>query len=104
MKSFREATTVPFDSSVKSTRWNAIELRQMGIEHHFCAPDQVDAAFNTLERNETGRAAHNRVVMIKGRKRKIETTRGAAVGRALRRSTRVARKTARMHGTPIYIW
>jgi hypothetical protein len=28
----------------------------------------------------------------------------AAVGRALRRSARAARKTARMHGTPIYIW
>ena len=28
----------------------------------------------------------------------------AAVGRALRRAARVARKTARMHGTPIYIW
>ena len=28
----------------------------------------------------------------------------AAVGRALRRSARVARKTARAHGTPIYIW
>lgn len=28
----------------------------------------------------------------------------AAVGRALRRSARVARKTARIHGTPIYIW
>ena len=27
-----------------------------------------------------------------------------AVGRALRRSARVARKTARMHGTPIYVW
>jgi hypothetical protein len=27
-----------------------------------------------------------------------------AVGRALRRAARVARKTARMHGTPIYIW
>ncbi|MCW5553345.1 MAG: hypothetical protein KIS67_14440 [Verrucomicrobiae bacterium] len=25
-------------------------------------------------------------------------------GRALRRSARVARKTARLHGTPIYIW
>lgn len=25
-------------------------------------------------------------------------------GRALRRSARVARKTARAHGTPIYIW
>jgi hypothetical protein len=28
----------------------------------------------------------------------------AAVGRALRRASKVARKTARMHGTPIYIW
>jgi hypothetical protein len=28
----------------------------------------------------------------------------AAVGRALRRAARVARQTARMHGTPIYIW
>ena len=28
----------------------------------------------------------------------------AAVGRALRRSARVARKTARAHGTPIYLW
>jgi len=27
----------------------------------------------------------------------------AAAGRALRRSARVARKTAKMHGTPIYI-
>lgn len=27
----------------------------------------------------------------------------AAVGRALRRAAKVARKTARMHGTPIYI-
>ena len=25
-------------------------------------------------------------------------------GRALRRSARVARKTARTHGTPIYLW
>ena len=28
----------------------------------------------------------------------------AAVGRALRRAVKVARKTARMHGTPIYVW
>ena len=28
----------------------------------------------------------------------------AAVGRALRRAAKVARKTARMHGTPIYFW
>jgi len=27
-----------------------------------------------------------------------------AVGRALRRAAKAARKTARMHGTPIYIW
>jgi hypothetical protein len=26
------------------------------------------------------------------------------VGRALRRAARVARKTARMHGTPVYVW
>ena len=26
------------------------------------------------------------------------------VGRALRRAAQQARKTARMHGTPIYIW
>ena len=29
---------------------------------------------------------------------------GAAVGRALRRAARVARKTARAHGTPVYLW
>ena len=28
----------------------------------------------------------------------------AKVGRALRRSRLAARKTARMHGTPVYIW
>jgi hypothetical protein len=28
----------------------------------------------------------------------------AAVGRALRRAGRVARNTARAHGTPIYVW
>lgn len=27
-----------------------------------------------------------------------------AVGRGLRRSAKAARKIARMHGTPIYIW
>ncbi len=41
-------------------------------------------------------------------KTKVKTKRpspfAAAVGRALRRSARVARKTARAHGTPIYIW
>jgi hypothetical protein len=28
----------------------------------------------------------------------------AAVGRALRRAAKAARKTARAYGTPIYIW
>ena len=28
----------------------------------------------------------------------------AAVGRALRRAGRTARKTARAHGTPVYLW
>ena len=28
----------------------------------------------------------------------------AAVGRALRRAGQAARKTARAHGTPIYVW
>lgn len=27
-----------------------------------------------------------------------------AVGRALRRSARAARRLARMHGTPVYVW
>jgi len=27
-----------------------------------------------------------------------------AVGRALRRAARAARKIARMHGTPVYVW
>lgn len=27
-----------------------------------------------------------------------------AVGRAIRRAAKVARKTARMYGTPIYVW
>jgi hypothetical protein len=37
-------------------------------------------------------------------KKKRPTPFAAAVGRALRRSARVARKTARAHGTPLYIW
>lgn len=28
----------------------------------------------------------------------------AGVGRALRRAAKDARKTARMHGTPLYVW
>ena len=40
------------------------------------------------------------------RKAKLSTSKefSAAVGRALRRAAKVARKTARMHGTPIYVW
>jgi hypothetical protein len=40
------------------------------------------------------------------RKNKPQTSQefSAAVGRALRRAAKVARKTARMHGTPVYIW
>jgi AbrB family looped-hinge helix DNA binding protein len=37
-------------------------------------------------------------------KKKRPSVFAAAVGRALRRSARVARKTARAHGTPIYLW
>ena len=40
------------------------------------------------------------------RKGKLQTSKefSAAVGRALRRAAKVARKTARMHGTPVYVW
>jgi hypothetical protein len=40
------------------------------------------------------------------RKAKFQTSKefSAAVGRALRRAAKVARKTARMHGTPVYVW
>ncbi len=40
------------------------------------------------------------------RKAKLQTSKefSAAVARALHRAANVARKTARMHGTPIYIW
>jgi hypothetical protein len=40
------------------------------------------------------------------RKAKLQTSKefSAAVGRALRRAAKVARKTARMHGTPVYVW
>ncbi len=40
------------------------------------------------------------------RKAKLQTSQefSAAVGRALRRAAKVARKTARVHGTPVYIW
>jgi len=40
------------------------------------------------------------------RKAKLQTSKefSAAVGRALRRAAKVARKTARMHGTSVYVW
>jgi hypothetical protein len=40
------------------------------------------------------------------RKAKLQTSKefSVAVGRALRRAAKVARKTARMHGTPVYVW
>jgi len=39
----------------------------------------------------------------KTRSRKPESI-AAGVGRALRRAAKDARKTARMYGTPIYVW
>jgi hypothetical protein len=41
--------------------------------------------------------------MTTRKKRRIESF-AAAVGRALRRAGGRARKTARMHGTPLYVW
>jgi hypothetical protein len=42
--------------------------------------------------------------MKRTKRNKLDKDFAAAVGRALRRAGRVARKTARMHGTPIYLW
>jgi hypothetical protein len=43
--------------------------------------------------------------MNRNRKKKEPPSRlTLAVGRALRRAAKNARKTARVHGTPIYIW
>ncbi len=41
---------------------------------------------------------------MKRRKKPRRQSFAAAVGRALRRAGLTARKTARMHGTPIYVW
>jgi hypothetical protein len=41
---------------------------------------------------------------MKGPKKPRRQSFAAAVGRALRRAGAAARKTARMHGTPIYVW
>jgi hypothetical protein len=40
---------------------------------------------------------------IKRTGRMVPTT-AAKVGRALRRAAKDARRTARMHGVPIYVW
>jgi hypothetical protein len=37
------------------------------------------------------------------RTRRVSTT-AAKVGRALRKAAKDARRTARMHGVPIYVW
>jgi hypothetical protein len=36
--------------------------------------------------------------------RKVEPKLAEKVGRALRRAAKDARRTARMHGVPIYVW
>jgi hypothetical protein len=41
---------------------------------------------------------------MKPKRNKSRSECAAPVGRALRRSARVARKTARAHGTPIHLW
>lgn len=42
---------------------------------------------------------------MKANRRKVKPSVGAEqVGAALRRAAKVARKTARMYGTPIYVW
>jgi hypothetical protein len=38
------------------------------------------------------------------RTRRNESTTAVKVGRALRRAAKDARRTARMHGVPIYVW
>jgi hypothetical protein len=42
--------------------------------------------------------------MNRARHLKRSKQRLTPAGRALRRSARVARKTARAHGTPVYFW
>jgi hypothetical protein len=41
---------------------------------------------------------------MKARKKRDAQSFAAAVGRALRRAGATARKTARIHGTPMYVW
>lgn len=42
--------------------------------------------------------------MKRSNRKKDSKSFALAVGRALRRAAKAARKTARAHGTPIYIW
>ncbi len=42
--------------------------------------------------------------MNKAKQTEHQKQRLTPAGRALRRAARVARKTARAHGTPIYLW
>ncbi len=42
--------------------------------------------------------------MKKGTRKKETKAFSEAVGRALRRAAKAARKTAKMYGTPIYVW
>lgn len=42
--------------------------------------------------------------MRKGTRRKETKSISEVVGRALRRAAKAARKTAKMYGTPIYVW
>lgn len=42
--------------------------------------------------------------MKRTKKKALDKTFAATVGRALRRAAKSARKTARAHGTPVYVW
>ncbi|MDH5252283.1 MAG: hypothetical protein OEW25_03065 [Nitrospira sp.] len=42
--------------------------------------------------------------MRKGTRKKETKAFSEAVGRALRRAAKAARRTAKMYGTPIYVW
>jgi hypothetical protein len=42
--------------------------------------------------------------MTKTKEKELKKRFAVSVGRALRRSAQVARKTAKLHGTPLYFW
>jgi hypothetical protein len=42
--------------------------------------------------------------MTKSKKSKASADFARQVGRSLRKSAQAARKTARMYGTPVYVW